>query len=85
MCRTPFDQPKYRVKLTIEPGNFQHEVITSNIQAIMDTFNINGDIEDMLFSTISLAILNDADLTSVLDGIGIVPSSVYFSSLNAES
>lgn len=85
MCRTPFDQPKYKVKITIEPGNFQHETITSNIQAIMDSFNISGEIDEMLFSTISLAVLNEADLRSVLDGIGIVPSSVYFSSLNTES
>lgn len=81
MCRTPFDQPRYRVKITIEPEGFEHETITSNIQSLVDMFGL----ESGFFSTISFQVMNSTDMRTVLDDIGLIPPSVYFSRFNTES
>lgn len=83
MCRAPFDQPRYKVKITIEPDGIQHETITSNVQNIVDTFGLDSSFERFV-SSISFSVLNETDLMSILEEIGFVPPSMDFSSLNTE-
>ena len=84
MCRTPFDQPMYKVKITIEPSNFEHETLTSNIQSIIDFFDLDALNTERLFSTISFSVMNNLDLTNILDQIGIIPPGMYPPGLNTE-
>lgn len=84
MCRTPFDQPMYRVKITIEPSNIEHETVTSNIQSLIDFFELDTSNTERFFSTISFSVMNNTDLRSILDELGIVPPSIYPPSLNTE-
>jgi hypothetical protein len=84
MCRAPFDQPMYKVKITIEPGNFEHETRTSNIQSIIDFFDLDAFNTEQFFSTISFSVLNNLDMTNILDQIGIVPPGMYPPGLNTE-
>lgn len=83
MCRTPFDQPKYKVKITIEPEGIQHETITSNIQSIVDMFGLDSNFERFM-STISFSVMNDTDLRSILEEIGFVPPGMNFTGTNTE-
>ena len=83
MCRAPFDQPRYKVKITIEPDGIQHETITSNIQSLIDTFGLDANFERFV-SSISFAVMNETDLRSILEEIGFVPPSMNFTSLNTE-
>lgn len=83
MCRAPFDQPRYKVKITIEPDGIQHETITSNIQSLVDTFGLDSSFERFV-SSISFSVLNENDLRSILEEIGFVPPSMNFTSLDTE-
>lgn len=85
ICRTPFDQPMYKVKITIEPSNFEYETITSNIQSIVDFFDLDLMSTERFLSTISFSVMNNLDLTNILEHIGIVPPGMYPPSLNTES
>lgn len=84
LCRTPFDQPMYKVKISIEPNNIEHETITSNIQSLVDFFELDALNTERFFSTISFSVMNNMDLTNILDRIGIIPPGMYPTSLNTE-
>ena len=73
MCRTPFDQPRYRVRLTIEPDGQDMEMITSNITNITNLFGIDNHI-DGFFTDVRFAVENLDILTEILREIGF-PSS----------
>jgi hypothetical protein len=77
-CRAPFDQPTYRVKITIDPVGYEQENITSNIQSIADMFGLDTSIE-RFFSTINFAVSNMNDLRTILNEIGfpIPPGSDF--------
>lgn len=83
MCRAPFDQPRYKVKITIEPDGIQHETITSNIQTLVDTFGLDANFERFV-SSISFSVLNETDLRSILEEIGFVPPGMNFTSFDTE-
>lgn len=83
MCRAPFDQPRYKVKIIIEPDGIQHETITSNIQSLVDTFGLDANFERFV-SSISFSVMNETDLRSILEEIGFVPPGMNFTSLNTE-
>lgn len=83
MCRAPFDQPRYKVKISIEPDGIEHETITSNIQSLVDTFGLDSNFERFV-STISFSVMNENDLGSILQEIGFVPPGMNFSSFNTE-
>lgn len=89
LCRTPFDQPMYRVKITIEPTGYEHEMVTSNVQSLVDMFGLDTSVQNF-FSTIRFAVMNEPDLRTILDELGFplgsgneVPS-VNLSSTNTE-
>lgn len=84
MCRTPFDQPMYKVKITIEPCNIEHETITSNIQSLIDFFELDTENTERFFSTISFSVMNNGDLRNIFNELGIVPPSIYPPSLDTE-
>jgi hypothetical protein len=84
MCRVPFDQPRFRVKINIEPDGFEHEAVTSNVQSLVDMFGLEMNNIDRFFSTISFQVMNSTDMRNVLDEIGLVPTSMYLPSFNTE-
>lgn len=86
MCRAPFDQPMYRVKINIEPVGFEHETLTSNIQTFIDAFGIDTSNADRFFSTISFSVTNNTDLRSILEEIGLgIPPGMDFTGFDTES
>lgn len=85
-CRTPFDQPMYRVKVTIDPIGYEREMMTSNIQSIVEMFGLDSNAE-RLFSTISFAVSTTEDMRNILSEIGFsgfVPPGVNFPGTNTE-
>lgn len=84
ICRAPFDQPMYKVKITIEPNNIEHETVTSNIQNLVDFFELDPLTTERFFSTISFSVMNNLDLTNIFDRIGIVPPGMYPPGFNTE-
>jgi hypothetical protein len=82
-CRMPFDQPMYKVKLTIDPMGYETERTTSNIQSIVDMFGLDNNVERFI-STISFAVMNTHDLRNILNDIGfpIIPPGTEFPNLN---
>ena len=86
-CRMPFDQPMYRVKVTIDPIGYEREMMTSNIQTIADMFGLDSNAE-RFFSTISFAVSSTNDLRNILNEIGfpvgIVPPGVDLPGANTE-
>jgi hypothetical protein len=83
----PFDQPMYRVKVTIDPIGYEREMMTSNIQTIADMFGLDSNAE-RFFSTISFAVSSTNDLRNILNEIGfpvgIVPPGVDLPGANTE-
>ena len=87
MCRAPFDQPMYRVKLTIDPMGYENELTTSNIQNLVDMFGLDTTSVERFISTISFAVMNTNDLRNILSEVGfpsIIPPGVDFPSLYTE-
>jgi len=82
MCRTPFDQPRYRVRLTIEPDGQDIEMITSNIANISNLFGIDNTMDEF-FTDIRFAVDNFEILNEILREIGFPSSNL--TSLNAVS
>ena len=86
MCRTPFDQPMYKVKITIEPSNItEHEITTSNIQNLIDFFDLDTIHTERFFSTVSFSVMDNLDLRNILNELDIIPPSMYPTSLDTES
>ncbi len=87
MCRTPFDQPQYRVKVTVQPIGFEQELVTSNIQNIINTFGLDIMNAERFFSTINFDVMNMFDLHSILNNIGFefpIPAGMNHPGPNAE-
>lgn len=88
-CRTPFDQPMYRVKVTIDPIGYEREMVTSNIQSIAEMFGLDNNVE-RFFSTISFAVSSTEEMRNILSEIGFpigidpVPPGVNFPGANTE-
>jgi hypothetical protein len=84
MCRTPFDQPMYRVRLTIEPDEREMEMRTSNITSIIDMFGLDNHF-DGFFTDIRFAVTNMEILNEILREIGFITTSSNLSSSNTVS
>lgn len=81
-CRAPFDQQTYKVRVTIEPIGYDHEMITSNVQTLSDMFGLDETME-RFFSTINFTVTNMNDLRNVLNEIGF--PGMDFPGLHTES
>lgn len=75
MCRTPFDQPRYKVRLTIEPDGENMEMRTSNIANIVEMFGLDNHIEGF-FTDIRFAVANMEILNEILREIGFTSSNL---------
>jgi hypothetical protein len=76
MCRTPFDLPKYRCRLTVERVNqantFTTDFQTSNISSIVAGFGF--DLREMLqglYTDIRFDIEHDEDINYILQELGL--------------
>ncbi len=69
LCRTPFDQPMYNVKITIEPIGYENQRTTSNIQHLMDIFGLDAAMEQF-FTDIRFTVMNTEHLNEILNEIG---------------
>ncbi len=90
MCRAPFDQPSYRVRITVQPMGYENEIVTSNIQSIVDTFGLDMMNVERFFTSINMELMNILDLQNILNNIGFefpvpIPSGVNFPGPNTES
>lgn len=76
MCRSPFDLPKYRCRLTVERVNeantFTTDFQTSNINSIVAGFGF--DLREMLqglYTDIHFDIDHDEDINYILQELGL--------------
>lgn len=69
MCRAPFDQPMYTVKISIEPIGYESERVTSNIQSLMNVFGLDNSI-DQFFTDIRFTVMTTENLHEILNEIG---------------
>jgi hypothetical protein len=81
MCRVPFDQPKYKVSLSIQnvaSGQVTRDsYITSNIEQILNTFNITHEIQSRYVTDIYFDIGMNEFLEDVFREIGVrLPSAI---------
>jgi hypothetical protein len=80
VCRAPFDEPKYNVKISIEPvdairvpvdpslaGLFS--VITSNLVPFTSMFGLDPHLEEF-FTDIRFQVNDDASLREILNSLG---------------
>ena len=76
MCRTPFDLPTYKCRLTIErvaDSNVStHNFETSNIVSIVEGFGLDFMTEGTRFTDIHFDIDEGEDLREVLRELGIL-------------
>jgi hypothetical protein len=81
MCRAPFDQPMYKIRLTIEPDGENMEMRTSNISNIVQMFGLDETHIEEFFTDIQFSVANMNTLHEILRDIGfIIPSSNLTSS-----
>ena len=79
MCRTPFDQPRYRVRITIEPEGTNMEMITSNISNIVNMFGLDPNHLDNFFTDIRFA---DSNLELINELIREITAGSNLTSFN---
>lgn len=93
MCRVPFDQPQYKVRLSIQRISDEHtyntSYTTSNITGLVSTFGIDPYIDTRYVTDILFEIAHDETLTEVFQELGlIIPQSDAiaraFDSVNAQ-
>ncbi len=70
ICRTPFDVPKYKVRLTIEPDGVELSNTTSNISGIVDMFGLDMQHIETFFTDIRFEVMNEENLLEILREIG---------------
>ena len=81
MCRMPFDQPKYKVSVSIQNVASEQIIrdsyITSNIEQILNTFNITHEIQSRYVTDIYFDIGMNEFLEDVFREIGVrLPSAI---------
>lgn len=76
ICRTPFDQPKYKVRVTIEPDGRSMETITSNISNLVDMFGLDNHHLEGFFTDIRFTVPSFDILNEVLRDIGFTSSNI---------
>jgi hypothetical protein len=92
VCRAPFDEPKYNVKISIEPidairppeepslaGLFS--IITSNLLPFTSMFGLDPHLENF-FTDIRFQVNDDASLREILNSLGFHQAGLGASGLH---
>lgn len=72
MCRKPFDQPNYRVKISIEPIGYE-EIRTQtsqDIQNIINMFDLEETIMSNFITTLAFSLSGTTEVNDMLQEIG---------------
>lgn len=82
VCRSPFDQPRYKIRVVIEPDGIEMTRASSNIDNIVDLFGLDTRHIETFFTDIRFEIFNEENLLEILREIGF-PSLDAPASLDA--
>lgn len=72
ICRAPFDQPMYNVKISIEPVGavpMIMSIMTSNLEPIRSTFDLDPNLEHF-FTDIRFQVNDEQSLHDILTTLG---------------
>lgn len=81
MCRKPFDQPTYNVRLSIEPIGYEESMNRDDIRRIIDMFNLDENIVSRLSTTIDFSVETTDEIRDIIQEIGFG----FFSSSSSPS
>jgi hypothetical protein len=81
MCRVPFDQPQYRIRVSVQrirdDHTSVHSYVTSNVAGLVNSFGIDPFVDPRFQTDILFEVADDEILTDVLEELGItIPSGV---------
>lgn len=76
MCREPFDQPQYKVRVSVqrlpEGGRTaSHTYMTTNVSALVTSFGIDPFVDSRFVTDILFDVNNDETLTDVFNELGL--------------
>lgn len=81
MCREPFDQPQYKVRVSVqrlpEGRTASHTYMTTNVSALVTSFGIDPFVDSRFVTDILFDVNNDETLTEVFNELGLrIPPGV---------
>jgi hypothetical protein len=81
MCRVPFDQPLYKVRVSVQrirdDHTSVHSYVTSNVAGLVSSFGIDPFVDPRFQTDILFEVADDEILADVLEELGLrIPSGV---------
>lgn len=82
MCRTPFDQPQYKVRVSVQRLVDSHvsseTYTTSNVDGLISSFGIDPFMDARFITDIIFDIADGESIASVLNDLGVrIPSQPF--------
>lgn len=75
MCREPFDQPQYKVRVSVQRladnQTASHMYVTNNVSALVTSFGIDPFVDSRFVTDILFDVNNDETLTEVFNELGL--------------